>query len=437
MPAEARRAIERDQARSEVLVCLAQFAAIAFFGVFYLVTPKAFPPDVMFEPVPLALAAYAVFTGIRLWLALAGRLGPVFLGLSVVVDVAVLMVTIWSFHLQYEEPATIYLKAPTLLYVFILIALRTLRFEVGYVLLAGAAAVFGWLVLVLYAVVTGGEMKITNSFAEYMTSHSILIGAEVDKIISIVAVTAVLALAVVRARRLMERSASEAHAAAALSRFFAADVAGEIRGADLAHRPGEAALREMAVVFFDLRDFTPRSARLGPEGTIALLAGFHACVVPAVEANGGVIDKYLGDGVLATFGAARPSETHAADALRAALAALEAVEGWNAARRARGEAPVALGIGVAAGEALVGVTGVESRLEFTVLGEVVNLAAKVEKHCKVALRPGLATAETLRRAAAQGFAGAAAFDDLPAERVEGVPAPVDLVAFGPAALARA
>ncbi|MFN6978443.1 MAG: hypothetical protein ACK4OP_10000, partial [Gemmobacter sp.] len=213
MPEAARLAVAQDQRRSEVLVCLAQFAAIAFFGLFYAVTPKAFPPGVPFEPVPIALAAYTLFTGLRLWLTLAGRLGPVFLGLSVVVDVAVLMVTIWSFHLQYGEPATIYLKAPTLLYVFILIALRTLRFEVGYVVLAGVAAILGWGVLVVYAVLTAGEMKITRSFAEYMTSHSILIGAEVDKVISIAAVTGVLALAVVRARRLMMRSATEAHAA--------------------------------------------------------------------------------------------------------------------------------------------------------------------------------------------------------------------------------
>jgi len=69
----------------------------------------------------------------------------------VVVDIAVLMITIWSFHLRYRAPPALYLKAPTLMYVFILIALRTLRFEPGYVLLAGGCAAFCWLGLYLYA----------------------------------------------------------------------------------------------------------------------------------------------------------------------------------------------------------------------------------------------------------------------------------------------
>lgn len=435
-PEAARAAIRDDQRRSEVLVCLVQFAAIGFFGLFYALTPKAFPPDVMFEPVPFALGAYALFTGLRLWLALAGRLGPVFLGSSVVVDVAVLMLTIWSFHLQYEEPASIYLKAPTLLYVFILIALRTLRFEVRYVLLAGAAAVLGWSALVLYAVLTAGEMKITRSFSEYMTSHSILIGAEVDKLVSIAAVTAVLALAVVRARRLMERAALEAHAAAALSRFFAPDVAGEIAGADAALRPGEARRRELTVMMIDLRDFTGLSSRLPPEGIIALLAGFHAAVAPAVEAQGGSIDKYLGDGVLVTFGGVRRSETHAADALRAAEGVLAAFADWRAARIAAGEAPIGVGIGIASGPALVGVTGASSRLEFTVLGDVVNRAAKIEKHCKVVRRPLLAAVETLALAQAQGFDGVG-FAALPDAAVEGIAAPLPLVVAGDARLASA
>ena len=62
------------------------------------------------------------------------------------------MLTIWSFHLQYQQPATVYLKAPTLLYVFILIALRAMRFEATFVLVAGLTAIVGWSVLVAHLV---------------------------------------------------------------------------------------------------------------------------------------------------------------------------------------------------------------------------------------------------------------------------------------------
>src|SRR5689334_5994798 len=99
LPERVEAAVRREQAQGEVIVTLIQALAIVLFGVLYALTPKAFPPNVPFEPVPLALGAYALFTAARL--ALRGRLRERFLALSVVADVALLMVTIWSFHLQY------------------------------------------------------------------------------------------------------------------------------------------------------------------------------------------------------------------------------------------------------------------------------------------------------------------------------------------------
>ncbi len=430
LPAYAVRTIEADQRASEIVVCWAQFAWIAFFGTFYALTPKAFPASVPFEPVPWALAFYTIFTFLRLWLAMRDRMAPLFLGLSIIVDIALLMITIWSFHLQYQQPPAIYLKAPTLLYVFILIALRTLRFEAFYVALAGLAAMAGWLVLVLYALDTTGQMNITHSFVDYANTPRILVGAEIDKLISIAAVTAVLCVAVIRARRLMIRQAIEAHAAAELSRFFAPEVAGEIRRSESEFKPGDAVTRDAAVMMLDLRSFTAHAARLGPRGTMALLSEFHARLVPIVQGHGGAIDKYLGDGVMVTFGASQPSTTYAADAMEALLDLIAAFREWAGERAAAGEVPVGVGAAVTVGEVLFGVTGQETRLEFTVIGTPVNLAAKIEKHCKVAGRPALATREALERAEAQGFLRSDAFGIIAAARVAGVEEPVDLVATG-------
>lgn len=426
LPDPVRRAIAQHQCSSEVLVCLFQFGAIIFFAAFYALTPKAFPPDVSFEPVPWALAAYTLFTLLRFWLAIAERLTPFFLALSVIVDIAVLMLTIWSFHLQYDQPPTIYLKAPTLLYVFILIALRAMRFEAGYVLLAGGAAIVGWLVLVAYAVVETDEMRITRHFVDYMTSNSVLIGAEVDKVVTIAMVTAILAIAIVRARRLLIQAVTETHAAAELSRFFAPEVAGEIRSA-AGLRPGDAMMREAAVMMVDIRGFTRFAAQVPPGAAMALLAEYQALLVPVIRRHGGLIDKYLGDGILATFGAARPSGTFAADALGALLAVLEVARQWREERRARGKAPLEIGVGVTCGPVLFGVTGEANRLEFTVIGDAVNLCARLEKHCKEIGRPALATAEALARATEQGFDRARLFEPLPAQEVAGVERPIDLV----------
>ncbi len=429
LPARVQQAIAADQRASEILVCVVQFCAIITFGLLYALTPKAFPATVPFEPIPWTLAGYTVFTAARLWLALHDRLTPPLLSASVIVDIAVLMLTIWSFHLQYDAPAAIYLKAPTLMYAFILIVLRCMRFEVRYVVLAGASAGIGWLMLVLYAVLETQDMDITHSYAEYVTSYAILIGAELDKVITFGAVTVVLAIAITRARRLMITAAAESHAAGELARFFAPDVAGDIRRNNTGLKPGEGVIRHAAVLMTDLRGFTHLAAQLPPNDTIKLLGEYHAHLVPAIQRNGGAIDKYLGDGIMATFGATRESDTYAADALRALRDVLIEGERWSQTLKSRGMPPVRIGAAVAVGALLYGVVGDASRLEYTVIGDVVNLTAKLEKHTKAAAVHALATAEALALAKIQGFH----MDTSPRMRngdsVPGVPNPMDLVSF--------
>jgi adenylate cyclase len=431
LPHAAVAALERDRRSSELLVCLAQFGAIAFFGSFYAITPKAFPETVPFEPVPMALALYFLFTTVRLAVVLRGRPPGWFLGLSVVIDIAVLMVTIWSFHLQYQAPPSIYLKAPTLLYAFILIALRVLRAEPAWILLAGAATLAGWSILVAYALRNSGDMAVTHSFKEYATTGAVLLGAEVDKALSLAAVTLILAVATVRSRRLLMRAVTETHAATELSRFFAPEVASGIRMMRDNLKPGDALLRDAAVMMVDLRGFTRLSARLEPQQTLALIAEYQSRIVPAIRANGGSIDKYLGDGILATFGAARESATFAADALRAQTAVLQAAAAWASDREARGEASVGVGCAVATGPMLCGVIGVEDRLEWTVIGEAANLAVKLEKHCKGLGVAALTTQPTLDLARQQGMADGG-WRALPGQVVDGVPGINDLATPLPA-----
>ena len=85
-----------------------------------------------------------MFTIIRLYVVYRHVLPGWFISLSVVADIALLMITIWSFHLQYGQPLSFYLKAPTLLYNFIFFALRALRFEARYIVLAGGVSALGW-----------------------------------------------------------------------------------------------------------------------------------------------------------------------------------------------------------------------------------------------------------------------------------------------------
>jgi adenylate cyclase len=426
MPQRIAEAIGREQARSEVLVSLIQISAIIGFFVLYSLTPKAFPPDVPFEPVPVALLVYAAFTLWRLHLALRQRLSRTVLAFSVVVDIAVLMLTIWSFHLQYGAPPAIYLKAPTLMYAFILIALRTLRFEPGFVILAGVSAAVGWLALVAYAIWMQEEVMLTRNFAEYMMSYSILVGAEIDKIVSILVVTAILALALHRARKLLVRAAVEGQAAADLKRFFAPEIAGRITETEGELTAGHAEMRDATIMFIDLRGFTPLSERLAPPEVLRLLGEYQALMAKAVRASGGSIDKFMGDGILASFGAVRPSDRHAVDALEAVEAVLETGRRWAAARAVQGLPSAAVAVAVTGGQVMFGTVGDAERLEYTILGEAVNLAAKLEKHCKHEAVAGIVMAETYALAEAQGFRPALDWRLRPARLVEGVGRPLDL-----------
>ena len=380
LPRRVQALVARQQDTAEVIIGVVQVAAIATFAALYAISRAANPPPMEIEPVPVALGLYAGFTGLRLWLALRRRLTAPLLAVSVVVDVAVLLAMIWSFHLQYTAPLAVVLKAPTVMYVFILIALRALRFEARWVLLAGGVAIAGWGAMVAAALLAGSA-GLTRSFLDYVTSPVVLLGAEFDKAVSIAMVTLVLALTVSRGRALLVEAAREGLAAAELSRFFVPEIARRIRGAEEAQAAGMAERREAAVLVTDLRGFTRLAQELPPAALLRLLSAYQALVVRAVRRHGGSIEKYLGDGVLASFGAVRPSRTHAADALRALEEVQADLARWVPPDPAM--PPIAIGMAVACGEVLFGTVGAEGRLEYTVIGDPVNLAAKLEKHNKV------------------------------------------------------
>ncbi len=325
--------------------------------------------------------------------------------------------------MQYGQPPAFYLEVPTLFAAFIFIALRAFRFEVRYVALAGLSAAVGWACLVAYAVVTTPGDVVMGDFVGYMTGNRILIGAELEKIL---AMAAVLAIAIARARRLLVRAAVDGAAARDLARFFDPEVAQRIRGAEEPLKAGEGEARDAAILFLGIRDFTRLDTELAPSALMALLTEYHARLVPLIQQHGGGIDKFLGDGILATFGAAPRSARYAADALEAVDAVMVEAANWRAERERRGEPPLAIHAGLAVGRIVFGAVGNERRLEYTVIGDAVNLAAKLEKHNKLEGTRALATAETCRRAAEQGRRGPRPPELRPARPASGLAQPPDL-----------
>lgn len=459
-PARVLEAIRAQQDRSEILVSLAQLLAASLFTTLYAAAPMA-EGQVQVATLAAALDFVAVLLGVdltsvglgplrellshvefvfgvltiytlatlfRLYLAMRHRLTPWMLYGSAAIDMALLMAVIWSFHIKYAQTAAFYLKAPTFVYVFIFIALRALRFEARYVLFAGAMGVLGWTLLLLIALSgIGGPPNRTHDFIEYVTSNATLVGAEVDKIVAIALVTLILALAISRARRLMVRATTEGTAAQDLSRFLAPEVADRIRRSEMKIAAGEGDLRDVTILTTDLRGFTSLSTTMDPGSVMKLLQDYQGRVCPAIQAAGGSIDKYLGDGILSSFGAARPSETHAADALRAADAVTKAVEAWNEDRAAKGLPVMRVGMALASGRVVFGAVGDGDRLEYTVIGDAVNLAAKLEKHTKAENVRALCDAPTYDLARRQGYTPPVQREQRPARTIGGVAEPLDLV----------
>jgi len=280
---------------------------------------------------------------------------------------------------------------------------------------------------VAYAVLAGGGAQITHDFATYAMSYQVLLGAEIDKVVSLLMVTLILTLGLVRARKLLFRAVTDQVAASELSRFFAPEVAGRIRASEIALEPGQAELREAAILMVDLRGFTPLTHRLTPREVMALLSEYQSRVVAAIGGHGGSIDKFLGDGILASFGATRPSASCAADALRALDALLEATAAWREERRAAGRPAPEVGAAIATGPVMFGTIGDRSRLEYTVIGDPVNLAAKLEKHTKEERVRALCTAEAYRLALRQHYRPERAPEPRTGRRVAGVEGALDLV----------
>ncbi len=459
-PARVLDAIRAQQERSEILVSVAQLLATGLFATLYATAPMAEgqiqiatladaldflaivlgvdPAVAVLAPLRHALAQvefvfgalviYALATLWRLFLALRHRLTPWMLYGSAVVDMALLMAVIWSFHIKYGQAAAFYLKAPTFVYIFIFIALRALRFEARYVLFTGAMGILGWVVLLLIVLSgIGGPPNQTHDFIEYMTSNATLIGAEVDKMVAVAIVTLLLALALTRARRLLVRATAERTAAQDLSRFLAPEVADRIRRSELRIAAGHGELRDAAILVTDLRDFTRLSMTLMPGAVVKLLQEYQGRICPAIQRAGGSIDKFLGDGILSSFGAARPGDTWAADALRAADAVMAAADAWHAQRIAEGLPPVRIGMALAAGRVVFGAVGDGDRLEYTVIGDAVNLAAKLEKHTKEENVRALCDAATYDAALRQGYVPIADREVRRNRSVAGVSTPVDLV----------
>ena len=284
-------------------------------------------------------------------------------------------------------PPEMILRYANIIFVFVLLAGAALSYNPGLVLCTGFASMIVWRVGVSLLASLPGAITSNDSIwiaadgvgetlRLFLHPEFIHLNMQNKKVFVIILVTLLLAAVVSRARRLVLSQVAIERAHTNLARYFSPNLVEELAGQD---QPLGAVRRQsVAVLFADIQGFTSLSETMQPEEVVDLLRGFHERMETAVFANSGTLDKYMGDGLMATFGTPMPGDRDATNALLAARRMLVEIDDLNRVRTAKADEPLVISIGIHYGPVVQGDIGGGQRLEFTVLGDTVNVASRLE-----------------------------------------------------------
>lgn len=304
--------------------------------------------------------------------------------LSVLLDLAVLMPLpmVWYNAVGGDIiPRTYILKTylPVIIYLMMILEAVALQPLYPAVFSAGSSLALG---LYYFYAAADPRFSGTGDFIRAFLGDSVHTNMYIANI-CITAAAGVTLFAITRiARRTIVEATRYEVSTSQLSRYFSPKIAEAIAGAGDDFMKPQGVLQDAAVLFCDIRDFTSLSENLSPGEVLGLLSEYHEKMVGVIFAHRGTLDKFIGDGILAVFGTPTPAADDAVRAVRAGIGMRKALEELNRGRRERGLFELRIGIGIHYGRLLAGNIGVANRLEFTVIGDTVNLASRIEGLCK-------------------------------------------------------
>jgi adenylate cyclase len=226
------------------------------------------------------------------------------------------------------------------------------------------------------------------------------IGAFTPKDLDVLSAVAAQATVAIENSELLGKVAESAQKRAFLERFLSPALASEVENGRIELTKG-GTLQELTILFSDIRGFTTMSEHSPPQETVSMLNEYFELMADCVFSYNGIVDKFIGDAVMALFGAPMRGPDDAERAIRCAMLMMQKTHEFNALRATLGRAPIKVGIGLHTGEAVVGVIGSTKRLEYTAVGDTVNVASRL---CSVAGPDEIVLSDvSLGRAGAQRF----------------------------------
>ena len=289
--------------------------------------------------------------------------------------------------LDEQIPTAMLYRFDNFIYFFVILAVATLAYSWRTIWAMGTWVALLWLAGVFGVTFLGHEIPelsdaATKAFAghdivtELLGPNDIQLNVRIQEIVVFIIVAGILAIKGWRSNNLLMQQASIAAERANLSRYFPSSLVDVLASSD--HDIGAVRSQDVGVLFTDIVGFTQFAEQQSPEEVMELLREYHGIVEKAIFDNSGTLDKYMGDGVMATFGTPQTGPNDGINTLRAAEQIISTMDKFNKERVNNGKSKIDVSIGAHYGPVILGDIGPSRRLEFAVLGDTVNVASRLE-----------------------------------------------------------
>lgn len=312
--------------------------------------------------------------------------GSSFIGLSLIaINIIVIFVMPFIWHESVggdkATPPSFMLKTQIHTLSLVLIILSSLAIRPLYPALVSAGSILSHLNIFIIAKMNSASL-FTNEIFESVNGAAANTILVTNNIVNFALAGLILTWITHQFRKMLYESVILENSNIQMSRYFSPGIVNEIKNADEDFFKPGGKTQNVAVLFSDIRGFTSMSETMEPEEVMNFLSEYQEKMINVIFKHGGTLDKFIGDGIMATFGTPFTGKDDVDNSVLCALEMNKTLEQINVERKLNGKQEIGQGIGIHYGKAIVGNVGSAERLEFTVIGDTVNVASRIESKCK-------------------------------------------------------